>query len=151
MIYVMEDVIELIKKYLEEKLPSKLCEISSEYGDTVPLPPIKEWHKAELTAVPAYPVGLILGDRIDPGEQGDYVQSYYMLSIFCLITDTDMERVRVRLYRYIRGIAELLFRNQADIRLNIFLGPAEFSPTYSRTGGYLSDARLVIKVMRYED
>lgn len=149
-IFTIENTIDAIKEYLESNLAAKLDELDVEYADFT-LDNIAKWYVAELTAVPAYPVGLLLGDRIESLEQNGFIKSYHIITAACLATDIDAERLRRRLYRYIRAIAEVVYGGQETMKANIFLTGADYSPLYSRTGGFLADARVAIRVLRYED
>lgn len=151
MTYVIENIIATIKTYLETNLATKLEAINLEYDDDLKLIDIKDWHIAELTSAPSYPVGILLGDRIDTTDEGGFIKSFYNISVACLLTDTNAERLRQRLYRYIRAFSEILYSGQKEMGLNLFLDGADYSSLYSKPGGFLADARVLIRILKYED
>lgn len=151
MTYVIENIIATIKTYLETNLATKLEAINLEYDDDLKLIDIKDWRIAELTSAPSYPVGILLGDRIDTTDEGGFIKSFYNISVTCLLTDTNAERLRQRLYRYIRAFSEVLYSGQKEMGLNLFLDGADYSSLYSKPGGFLADARVLIRILKYED
>lgn len=153
MTYVIENIIATIKTYLEANLATKLEAINLEYDDDLTLTDIKpeRWRIAELTSAPSYPVGILLGDRIDTTDEGGFIKTFYNISVACLLTDTNAERLRRRLYRYIRAFSEVLYSGQKEMGLNLFLDGADYSSLYSKPGGFLADARVLIRILKYED
>jgi len=151
MLYSIENSITLIKEYLEDNLGAKLDALDTVYGDSITLEDIEAWYVAEIPAAPAYPVGIILGERIETREQPGYVGLFEVISVAALVTDVNAETLRRRLYRYIRAFAEVIDSGQSTMGLNIFLDGAEYSPMYSQAGRYLADAHLSISILDYQD
>lgn len=147
---LIEEAIDTIKDYLETNMPVRLDTLDAEYGD-FELEDIIQWYIAELTAIPAYPSVLLLGDYTEiTGEGEGWLRGEHVITIVCLITDQETERLRRRLYRYIRAMVELLKEGRADFGYAIVFERIEFSPLYGRGSDFLGDSRLVVKLGKYE-
>lgn len=149
---LIEEAISVIKTYLEENMAAKLDVLDAEYGDFV-LDDIRYWYTAELTSVPEYPSIIVLGDFTDvEGEGEGWMKANHQIIIVCLATDADAEKLRKRLYRYVRACVGLLktARGSDGWAYTIVFSRLEFSPMYGRAGTFVSDARLIIRAGRYE-
>ena len=147
---LIEAVIDVIKAYLETNMAAKLDELDTEYGDFV-LADIDKYYVAELSAIPEYPSILILGESTRPVTEGaGWMNADHTLTVVALATDQDTERLRRRLYRYMRAIIELLVAARTSEGYVINIDGVEFSPLYGRSGTFLSDARVIIRLRKYE-
>jgi hypothetical protein len=147
---LMEGAVDAVKSYLETNMVAKLGTLDLEYGDFA-LEDIDKWYVAELTAIPEYPAVVILGDASDIiGEGAGWCNSKHTITVAVMATDQDAERLRRRLYRYIRACLELLVESRASIGYIVTFDRLEFSPLYGRAGTFMSDARLIVKLGKYE-
>ena len=147
---LIEGAIDALKDYLKSNMAPKLDALDAEYGD-FKLANIKEWYVAELTAIPSYPAIIILGDATNiPVEGSGWLKGEHDITIACLATDQETERLRRRLYRYIRAVVEVLIASRPTLGYTVTFIRLEFSPLYAREGGFLSDSRLVVRVGRHE-
>ncbi len=147
---LIEGAVNAVKTYLSTNMAAKLNTLDAEYGDFT-LDDISQWYVAELTAIPAYPVALILGDATAMLSEGEgWLRSSHIVTIVCLATDQDAEQLRRRLYRYIRAVVELLKEGRASLGYTVVFERLEFSPLYTHTGGFLSDSRCIVRLGKYE-
>ena len=149
---LVEKVVDDIKAYLSSSMVAKLSSLNTEYGD-FELEDIKEYYIAELPAIPEYPVVVILGETTAlPDENSSWVKPVHSIMIGCLASDADTERLRRRLYRYIRALFELMqeARSSEDWGHTIVFSRFEYSPLWSRGSDFLSDVRMYIDVGAFE-
>lgn len=148
---LIEAAIDFLKTYIEANLVAKLDELNAEYRD-FELVDIQNYYVAELLEIPEYPSIIILGDSSVPvGEGGGWIRTQHSISLTCLVTDAETERLRRRLYRYVRALFELLSEVQGtttDYIINV--DRLDFAPVYTRGGQFLSDAHLLITMGSYE-
>lgn len=141
---LIEGAIEVLKNYLSENMSAKLGVLDAEYQDFT-LDDIQEWHTAELSAIPNYPTVILLGDFTEVSVEGEgWLKAEHGITIVCLATDQDAERLRKRLYRYIRAVVELIKVGRADLGYALVFKRLEYSPLYTKGEGFVSDSRLLI-------
>lgn len=147
---LIEEAVDVLKDYLSANMAAKLNELDTEYGD-FELEDVQGWYIAELSAIPEYPSVIILGDRTDIDGGGDEFQRYsHIIMIACLASDADAERLRRRLYRYIRAVAELIRAGEASFDYITILKQFEYSPLYTRGGAFLGDSRIIFTLDHYQ-
>lgn len=150
---LMEGAIDALKSYLSENIAAKLDELDAEYDDGITLDDIRNWYVAEASSMPAFPSVMILGEDTDVlGEGGGWMNSGNRVSISVLVGDTNSENLRRRLYRYIRAFIELLVaaRTSDGWTRTLTFEKANFSPMFTKSGQYLSDATLLITLSDIE-
>lgn len=149
---LMEGAVNAVKGYLESNMVAKLDALDIEYDDFA-LADIQAWYIAELSAIPEQPCILVLGEFSEVvGEGEGTMRVNHQLAIVAIATDQNQEVLRKRLYRYVRACVELLktARGGDGWRYAITFERLEYSPMMGRGSTFLSDARLIIKALRWE-
>lgn len=149
---LIEKVVDDIQTILNDGMAAKLNTLDAEYADTITLDDIEAYHIAEQTAVPAggYPCIFILGDDSRPlKENTGWMTVAHDVSVIILATDMNTANLKRRLYRYARAVTELLITNRGTLG-SVSLSSFRFSPTYGKSGTFLSDASLLVTVTKNE-
>jgi hypothetical protein len=147
---LMEKVVDDFEEYLKTNMPAKLDALEVEYADTITLDDIKAYYIAEEKSIPEYPAVFILGDNVVPTQQGaSWINGQFNFTIACITIDQDSQTLKRKLYRYMRAIAELVKTCQSANKVDI--GDIEYSPIYGNDDAFLSDARIIVTVIKTEN
>lgn len=134
-------------------MAAKLDALDAEYDDGITLADIKTWYTAEVAAVPEFPSAFLLGENTQvTGEGGGWMAPAHEITVAFLVADAEPQTLRTRLYRYIRATTELLVTARTAIgwEYGVNFQRIDFSPMFSNAGAFLSDARLVVSLKKYE-
>lgn len=151
---LMEGSVNAVKDYLNANMAAKLDELDAEYGDGIELEDIAAYYLAETQAVPSMPAIYVLGDRTEIDVDGPtHVKGSHYMTVAVLVTDSDNETLRKKLYRHVRAIIELMRAARDDATFEnagIIFDSCEFSPMYGRAGTFLQDARVELHLTKIE-
>lgn len=159
-----EAVVESAVAFLQAELPGQLDAIEAQINDGVELPPIIEWIKGERIARD-YPACWVLCPDSFPDidENRDSHDGFFpagllrhTLEVVVALTDPDdPERLRIKLYRYLRAIHEVFRRNESyDLNVSEWIRARVVGHNYSRVFQnnnetlFRQDATVLVQVWR---
>ena len=131
---------------------TRLDLLDTEFGDGIILTDIKRVYTAEVKDVPEYPSLFILGEDSVPNQTTfTHYRFKNNLTLVILATDQDPEKLRKRLYRYVRALAELMIESMTTNGYQIVIGQFNYSPLFTKEGEFLGDASLKISMTKFEE
>jgi len=150
---LIEGAVGALTDYLEDYLPAELDTLEEEYADGIDLTDIKAFYKSEQASFPEFPVCSIIGEETLPtGEGNGWMKASHTITIGVIAGDQDAETLRKKLYRYMRAIIECLIdaRSSTGWEYAILFDRVNFSPLFTVSGEYLSDAQLTVRLISTE-
>lgn len=143
---LVEKAVTDVKAYLQTNLPAKLDALDTEYADGIMLDDIKAFYIAEQD-VPETPALFVLASSSNLTERGhdDRFDPRHRMTVGVMVNEQDTEKLRKRIYRYIRAIIELLHQGEdsAGLPYVFDLENANYSSIFvDRDNRFIADGQV---------